>query len=171
MNRTGVIRRIDDLGRIVIPKEIRKTLRIKNGENLEIFVNEDENIILKKYNQIDKLKDLANELKDTIHNITKKDVIITNTESIISSNKKEYNNKQLKDSFIDIIYQRKDITKEKQDIEIINNHSLNTSFTLSPVIAGGDLVGSIILLSETINDNDKNITKFAANFLARHIEG
>ena len=88
MKSTGIIRRIDNLGRIVIPKEIRKNLRIKNGENLEIFINQ-EDIILKKYYQIDKLKYLSDELTKSIYKILKKDVMITNNEAILSINDKE----------------------------------------------------------------------------------
>lgn len=169
MKATGVIRRIDDLGRIVIPKEIRKNLRIKNGESLEIFINEDENIILRKYNQIDKLKDLAQELKESIYTITKKDIIITNTQNIIASNKKEYVDKEVSNALIEKIYQRKELNEK--NIEIIQGKEENKFITLSPIIANGDLIGSIILLSDEENDSDHQIAKIASNFLARHIEG
>lgn len=171
MKSTGIIRRIDDLGRIVIPKEIRKNLRIKNGENLEIFVNEEENIILRKYNQIDKLKDLALDLKESIHNIAKKDIFITNTESIIASSKKEYNNKELSTELINIIYGRKEILKENTNIEIIKNKKETISYTITPIIANGDVLGSVIISGNKITDNDLEISKITSNFLARYIEG
>ncbi|MEG2311427.1 MAG: AbrB/MazE/SpoVT family DNA-binding domain-containing protein [Bacilli bacterium] len=75
MKATGVIRRIDDLGRVVIPKEIRKSLRIKDGENLEIFVDDKENIILKKHSLMKKISDLAGDFADSIHIFTDKNVL------------------------------------------------------------------------------------------------
>ena len=67
MKATGIVRRIDELGRIVIPKEIRKTLRIKEGENLEIYVDSDENIILRKHSLMNKINDFAQNFAEAIY--------------------------------------------------------------------------------------------------------
>ena len=83
MSTTGIIRRIDELGRIVIPKEIRKNLRIKNGDNLEIIV-EGENIILRKYSQIENLENLASIYADSFYQVLKYNVIITDTDKIVA---------------------------------------------------------------------------------------
>ena len=83
MKATGIIRRIDDLGRIVIPKEIRKNLRIKEGENLEIFVQNEE-IILRKYSMMNKISDLALELTDAIYTFMKHSIFITDTDQIVA---------------------------------------------------------------------------------------
>ena len=92
MKATGIIRRIDDLGRVVIPKEIRKNLRIKEGDNLEIFVvNED--IILKKYSMMNKINDLAQELTDAIYTFMKHSIFITDTDQVVAASgplKKKY---------------------------------------------------------------------------------
>ena len=170
MKSTGIIRRIDDLGRLVIPKEIRKNLRIKNGENLEIFVSDEETIILKKHNQIDKLKDIATELKDAIYKITKNNVFITNTETIIASNKKNYINQKLSDKIIKIIYKRKEINN-LENLELISNKKEKGNYICIPVIASGDLIGSVIVSNQYLTENDLKITKVCADFLARHIEG
>lgn len=177
MKATGVIRRIDDLGRIVIPKEIRKNLRIKNGENLEVFVDENENIILRKYNQIDKLKDLSEELSFSINSITKKTVLITNTEEVISSSgfdKKEYQNKQLSEKIVNLISERKiTFSPQLNQINIIGDKRENLSYIIVPIIANGDLIGSIIMLSKDtpLTKTDELILKIVASFLSTHIEG
>ena len=88
MKSTGVTRKIDDLGRIVIPKEIRKNLGIRDGESLEIFTEED-SIILKKHSEIEKFEDLGKKLSDLIENIFKVDVIITDREKVIASTKSD----------------------------------------------------------------------------------
>ena len=176
MKTTGIIRRIDDLGRIVIPKEIRKTLRIKNGENLEIFVNENENIILKKYSQINKLKDLSEEIAETINRIIKKTIIITNTEKIVTvkvNNKNKYENQNISEEIIKKIYNRKEI-HQKEFLKIkITTEEEEISYALVPIIASGDIIGSVIVLSEdkTLEKQDFIITKIVADFLSKYIEG
>ena len=176
MKATGVIRRIDDLGRIVIPKEIRKNLRIKNGENLEVFVDEKENIILKKYNQLDKLKDLSEELSFSINSITKKTVLITNTEEVISVsgiNKKDYNNNPLSEKVLNIISTRKQTFNPELTRINITDKEEEISYIITPIIANGDLIGSIIMLSNDtpLTKNDELISKIVASFLQTHIEG
>ena len=84
MRTTGVVRRIDDLGRIVITKEMRRTLRIHDGESLEIFV-EDEMIALKKYSSMSDLNDISNDLSNTINKVLLKEVLITDRDKVISS--------------------------------------------------------------------------------------
>ena len=84
MKSTGVIRRIDELGRIVIPKEIRKTLRIHDGDNLEIFIDNDENIILSKYSRFGSINDFANSFISALQKFISCDVIITDKDKIIA---------------------------------------------------------------------------------------
>ena len=83
MKTTGIIRRIDELGRIVIPKEIRKNLRIKNGESLEIFVD-DEDIILKRYSPVESLDTIALKFVNTFNQVIKHNVIVTDRNKVIA---------------------------------------------------------------------------------------
>ena len=171
MKATGIIRRIDDLGRIVIPKEIRKNLRIKNGENLEIFVSENDQIILRKFSQIDKLLDVSQSIITAINNITKKNVLITNNDICIATTnkKKNYLDKPLSENILNILNDRKDLIKN-EPIEIIPGE-IETNVALSPVIAHGDLIGSIIILSDQeITSNDSNTIKLISTFLSNYIE-
>ena len=85
MKSTGVVRKIDDLGRIVIPKELRKNLRIKESDALEIFI-EGEDIILRKYSMMKKITDLSQELTDAIYTFTRHNVFITDTNNITGEN-------------------------------------------------------------------------------------
>lgn len=92
MKSTGVVRRIDDLGRIVLPKEIRKTLRIREGESLEIYTNEEE-IILKKFTSASDLKEISQSLIDTIASTIKSNIFIADRDNIIAGSgalKKEF---------------------------------------------------------------------------------
>ena len=110
MNKVGITRRIDDLGRIVIPKEIRKNLRIKAGENLEILINDNKNIILKKYNNLSPLDSIANDLGRALYVTIKKNIFITNIEKIIYSNKKEKINNEISQELTDLIFTRQEKT-------------------------------------------------------------
>ena len=101
MKTTGVVRRIDDLGRIVIPKEIRRNLRIRDGESLEIFV-EDEMIALKKYSSMNDLNDICKDLVNTINQVLLKNVLITDRDSVIAisgNNKNAYFKKNISKYF------------------------------------------------------------------------
>lgn len=84
MKATGVIRRIDDLGRIVIPKEIRKNLRLRVGESLEIYIDKENNIVLKKFSVVSRISDLAQELTDSMNIFTKYNIIIMDTNEFIA---------------------------------------------------------------------------------------
>ena len=87
MRATGIVRRIDDLGRVVIPKEIRKTLRIREGDPLEIFTAKDGEVILKKYSPIGELNEFSQEYAETLGETLGYGVIITDLDSIISVSK------------------------------------------------------------------------------------
>ena len=120
MKTTGIVRRIDELGRIVIPKEIRRSLRIKEGDSLEILIN-NEDIILKKYSVIKNLNDFAQNITDSIHSFIKNSVLITDTNSILAVSgplKKELLNKclakiKILDFLLNLSYDKEIISEKK----------------------------------------------------------
>ena len=85
MKTTGIVRRIDELGRVVIPKEIRKTMRLKEGEELEVFVNDEETLVLKKYSTIKSFKELAKEYVEVLYKHTGYNCLITDTDEVIAA--------------------------------------------------------------------------------------
>ena len=84
MKATGVVRRIDDLGRIVLPKELRRTMRIKEGESLEIYTDGTDRIILKKYSPVQNVNDFVEEFVESVYASNKRDIIITDNEKVIA---------------------------------------------------------------------------------------
>ena len=111
MKTTGVVRRIDDLGRIVIPKEIRRTLRIHDGESLEIFVD-NEIITLKKYSSLNELANVSKILVESINKEINKDIIITDRDNVIAAsgvNKKKYMGKNISSYLENVINDRKSV--------------------------------------------------------------
>ena len=168
MKQTGVTRKIDELGRIVIPKEIRKNLGIRDGEALEIFTSED-SIILKKYFEVRKYEDLSSKLCELIKNIYNVDLVITDREKVItSSNKEIVENTKLNNKFLELIDNREMfISKELSTINL--GIDISGYFTIIPIIASSDSLGLVIIKSD--NDNDySSLGKLLAKIIADKID-
>ncbi len=168
MKQTGVTRKIDELGRIVIPKEIRKNLGIRDGEALEIFTSED-SIILKKYFEVRKYEDLSSKLCELIKNIYNVDLVITDREKVItSSNKDIVENTKLNTKFLELIDNREMfISKELLTINL--GIDISGYFTVIPIIASSDSLGLVIIISDKINDYS-SLGKLLAKIIADKID-
>ena len=160
MKATGVVRRIDDLGRIVIPKEIRKTLRIKEGDPLEIFTDKDGEIILKKYSPIGELSEFAINYAETLAKTTGHIACITDKDTVIAVSgapKKEFLQQNLS-SELEEIMDQKEIYTSKGNNEVSlpitqndNQERKYNSQVVYPIVSQGDSIGSIILISKDKN--------------------
>ncbi len=147
---TGIVRRIDELGRIVIPKEIRKSLRIKNGDNLEILV-EGDNVTLRKYSQIENATDIAQIYAESFYQVLKYNVIVTDTDKIVAvagNLKKKYLNMGISET-VERMIERRDsfVERKKKEIEISPGLSEFGYYTVSTIINNGDSIGAVIILS------------------------
>ena len=162
MKSTGITRKIDELGRIVIPKEIRRNLGIRDGESLEIFTDED-SIILKKHSQMERFEDLGAKLGEIINTIFKVDVIITDREKVIAATSdKMIVDKKLNKDLIYLIDNREEFVGRKDILGNIGN------VTIVPIIASIDSLGLIILISN--DDLDlKNIARLMAKILSEKL--
>lgn len=174
MKSTGVLRRVDELGRIVIPKGIRKNLKIKNGESLEIFV-ESNSVVLKKFSYMSDLNDIAQKCSDSFYDVIKKDMFITDTDKVIASSgnlKKKYLNKELSKFIYDMIYKRKPyLENEICDFELISDNFENCRYLIVPVVVNGDAVGSVVITSDyVISEYEEKEAIFIAKFLSKHLE-
>lgn len=175
MRTTGVVRRIDDLGRIVIPKEMRRTLRIHDGESLEIFV-EDEMIALKKYSSMSDLNDISNDLSNTINKVLLKEVLITDRDKVISSSgnlKSKYQGKNISKYLEEKLANRETvIEKSVKEVEFVDGQIEKCSYTISPIIMNGDAIGTVVIftVSDSITDIEVKMANMASKFLGKHIE-
>lgn len=175
MKTTGVVRRIDELGRIVIPKEIRKNLRINEGESIEIYVDED-NVILKKFSILNKINDSADKLVDSVNFFLKKNIIITDGDKVVAASGKLRNDcldKQISKFLVACIKNRKQILEnDKVELNISDDFALEVSYCLSNIIVEGDSAGLVIILSsdDKISDFDMTICQMSARFLSKTLE-
>lgn len=153
MKSTGIIRKIDELGRIVIPKEIRKTLNIKESEDLEIFI-EEEKIILKKYYRMNNFKDKTIKFIEIFKNYVSGTLILTDRENVLYGITDD--DKKLSLKYINALNERKKIlNNENIQLEITNTLKKVTKYIIFPLISDTDLLGSLLYISnEKITDND-----------------
>ena len=180
MKATGIIRRIDDLGRIVLPKEIRKSLKIKEGDMLEIYIQDNGIIMLEKYEPMDNLLKLADQYVEVIAESTGLTVCATTDSYVISaagSSRKDYLRKDLSREVTDILKERIIWnTKNNGVISIIvgDEKKHYASQLILPIISDGDVIGSIILISEeigrVITEEDSKIGKIATSLLIKQME-
>lgn len=147
MKQTGVTRKIDELGRIVIPKEIRKNLGIRDGESLEIYTSDD-SIILKKYYEVKKLEDVCDKLCEMIKNIYDVNIIITDREKVVSSSISNYKDKLLDEDLIELIDERELLISDKLLTKKIGNDEVYGYYTVVPIVASSDSLGLVIIVDE-----------------------
>ena len=166
MKNTGVIRKIDELGRIVIPKEIRKNLNIRNGEDVQIYIEEDK-IILKKYQKLLSIKESAQKYLDGFNKFLKSDIYVTDREKIIASSSKNLVNEGIDSKIVSLINDR------RQEISkgiMFGSIKLDKFYFLYPIIVDADAIGSIIIVSDSeINDKDKMIIEILNSLLSMEL--
>ena len=168
---TGIIRRIDELGRIVIPKEIRKKLRIKNGDSLEILLD-DENIILRKYSQIESVIDMVSLYAEAFYQALTYNIIITDTDKIIAvagNLKKKYLDRDISDDVTTMIERRDNFAIRKRGIiEISPGVIENAYYAVATIINNGDAIGAVIILSQDkpMLEQEEKLAMILANLLS-----
>ena len=181
MKATGITRKIDELGRIVIPKEIRRTLRIREGTPLEIFTEKNGEIILRKYSPMGELVAFAGQYADSLAQTTGMMVCITDLEQVIAAAggaKKEYLGKNISEKLEQMIEDRiqsQASPEEKKYIAIIKEPTAEkTAQTICPIICQGDVIGSVIMLAKDIKakmgETERKLAYCAAGFLGRQME-
>lgn len=167
MKDTGVVRRIDDLGRIVIPKEIRKNLKIREGDSLEIYVNDDGTIILNKFSPLGEMEAISKVFAESIYRSKEIDVIITDMQKVVACNerleKKIIGNKISK--ALEIAIEKK--TPCFSDELLIEGHETKNAY-IKPIMVYGDLMGSIILVGEK-DDKTEDLADISSLFLSNYI--
>ncbi len=187
MKATGIVRRIDDLGRVVIPKEIRRTLRIREGDPLEIFVDREGEVILKKYSPIGELGDFAQEYADSLHETINQIALIADRDNVIAvagAPKKEFINKPIGPAVEKTLEDRRAVVmngvgdhpycKGCPVLESGDGNCKITAQVIAPIISQGDPIGAVIIMSKEsgarMGDLEQKLAETAAGFLAKQME-
>lgn len=179
MKATGIVRRIDDLGRVVIPKEIRRTLRIREGDPLEIYTERDGEVIFKKYSPMGDLQDFADQICDSIGRNTGAIAAVADRDSIIALSgapRRELLSKANSQELAQLMEQRKSYRYSPggvklQAAEDVDRYHLGVA---APILSGGDLMGCVMLLMDESEkapaESDQKLVQTVASFLGRQME-
>lgn len=181
MKATGIVRRIDDLGRVVIPKEIRKTMRIKDGESLEIYTGRDGEIILKKYSPMESINDYSDKYCESLYESTGRPSLITDTDQILSASGIKIGRDEsvnLLQAYIKILVNRRQVELIRGSIDF---KDLYPEFPIevkgvlvTPIIKNGDIMGGVIQYQMEgkgkFQEIDRQFGILSANYLANQIE-
>ncbi len=184
MKATGIVRRIDDLGRVVIPKEIRRTMRIREGDPLEIFTDREGEVILKKYSPIGELGDFAREYVESLHQNLGHIACVADKDSIVAvagGTKKEFLDKSISHDLERAMEMKKTIVanrgEEGKILSITANEEENPKYSsqvIATVVSDGDPIGAVILLSREPDSNmgevEIKVAETAAVFLGKQMD-
>lgn len=182
MRATGIVRRIDELGRIVVPKELRRNLRIREGDPIEIFTGREGEIILKKYSPIGELSAFAQEYVDASAKILECPVCVTDRDQIIAVAgvpKKDLLGKRLHKELEDAINDREGIMAKKGEKRYIRitgeDEDVFEGQIVQTIICEGDAIGAVIILNKDeknpLTETERKVAVIAANFLGKQMEG
>ena len=178
MKATGIVRRIDDLGRVVIPKEIRRTMRIREGDPLEIYTDHEGEVIFKKYSPIGELSSFATQYADTLSRVCSMAVVICDRDSVIAGGglpKKDFLEVRISAEAERLIEERTLYLHKEGEafygiVDSVNTWQISC---LMPIIAEGDVVGCVVSLTNTdrtASETEQKLIETAATFLGKQLE-
>lgn len=178
MKATGVVRRIDDLGRIVIPKEIRRTMRIREGDPLEIFTDKDGGVVFKKYSLMDGLSDFAGQMCETLSKLSGLTAVITdrdNTLAVSGAPRRELAERAVSEELEKLMENRQLYVRQTADphLPVCRDSEKYHITVCSPILSGGDVLGAVLFVADddrTANETETKMIQTAAGFLSRHME-
>lgn len=176
MKATGIVRRIDDLGRVVIPKEIRRTMRIREGDPLEIFTDAGGEVVFKKYSPIGELSNFSNQYAESLSKGTNLSVLICDRDHCIAASnipKKEVLERRITPALEETMESRKSFNDCNKKMSVLEGVDRNACIAV-PIIAAGDVTGAVVMLSNdkcpTSSESDFKLAQVAANFLGQQTE-
>lgn len=177
MKATGIVRRIDDLGRVVIPKEIRRTMRIREGDPLEIYTSASGEVIFKKYSPMGELSEFAAQYAEALSGVTKLPVLICDRDHCVAAagiSKKEVLERRVNSSLEEIMEQRRSVSLDA-DSSVQALEGIRREIRVAvPIINAGDVSGAVVLIADEANsvadESDIKLASVAAAFLSKQME-
>jgi len=183
MKATGIVRRIDELGRIVVPKDIRRMLRLREKDPIEIFTDREGGVILKKYSPMKELIKFSNEYCKSLQQAIGNIILICDRDNIISVSgitKKKYLDKKVSTELEKVMEDRKSVALgegKNKTIILFEDEEVNSKCSaqiISSILSEGDVIGAVIINSEeqdkTFSEMEFKLAQTAALFLGKQIE-
>ena len=178
MKATGIVRRIDDLGRVVIPKEIRRTMRIREGDPLEIYTDNSGEVIFKKYSPIGELADFSNQIADSITSTTGLITLIFDRDHCIAASgvsKREVLERRISSQAEEILENREKYFANKNSEKFFTLEGVDKqTLAFVPIISNGDVLGAVAALEtenkHSISESEEKVCLMAASFLSKQME-
>ena len=179
MKATGIVRRIDDLGRVVIPKEIRRTMRIREGDPLEIYTSRDGEVVFKKYSLLGGVDEFAAQFCETLSKSTGSIVAVTDRDSVIAvagGGRRELMGKRITADLEQIMEDRRiyQYTGEDRRIPVCDSSDKLTAAVAAPILSEGDVLGLVLFVSAEgdalTGETEYKLAQTIAAFLGRHME-
>lgn len=179
MKATGIVRRIDDLGRVVIPKEIRRTMRIREGDPLEIYTSRDGEVVFKKYSLLGGLDEFAAQFCETLSKSTGSIVAVTDRDSVIAvagGGRRELMGKRITADLEQIMEDRRiyQYTGEDRRFPVCDSSDKLTAAVAAPILSEGDVLGLVLFVSAEgdalTGETEYKLAQTIAAFLGRHME-
>jgi len=170
----GIIRRVDELGRIVLPREMRKMLDIREGTRLQIGIIDGDKFLLSKYMPMNSMRDYAPTVINAMQSVIEHDILITDLEQVIWSSKKKYFDKKLHGETQDVLYRRDIVVRKSQDnskmLQVVKDVNISPICQLFvPIIKDNDVLGGIIVIAmedKCFDEGTVRVAKSYAGFLA-----
>ena len=176
MKATGIVRRIDDLGRVVIPKEIRRTMRIREGDPLEIFTDREGGVIFKKYSPVADVATYAADVCASLHSVAGLFCAVCDSDSVIAfsgSGKKDVLDRRISEDLGQLLENRKPYLSDSGEIALTAEKISPAICAAAPIISNGDLLGGIVFLQSSdkkATDSEQKLLSAAAMFISKQLE-
>lgn len=180
MKATGIVRRIDDLGRVVIPKEIRRTMRIREGDPLEIYTDKEGGVIFRKYSLMGGLTDFAGQMCETMSKTTGQIAVITDRDTVLSAAgcaKRELVDKRVSSQLEEVMERRQiyQYAGEGEPLRVCEDGEKYLVAAAAPILSEGDVLGCVLLAmtdaDKRTGETEYKLVQTIAGFLGRHMEG
>ena len=179
MKATGIVRRIDDLGRVVIPKEIRRTMRIREGDPLEIYTSKEGEVIFKKYSLMGGLDEFALQFCETLSKSCNTIAAVTDRDTVIAvsgGGKRELMGKRISPQMEQIMEDRRiyQHTGTDRRVFVTDSSDKYAACVAAPILCEGDVLGLVLCISDnenlTTGETEYKLAQTIAAFLGKHME-
>lgn len=179
MKATGIVRRIDELGRVVIPKEIRRTMRIREGDPLEIYTSNDGEVIFKKYSPIGEMSENAAQVAEIMHRLAGCPVAVFDRDHVVSVSgaaKKDWNARRVSPELEELMENRRQYFSESGTPALMPAEGVERgAVACMPIISAGDVTGAVAFLDNgentVMSESQRSLIQAASQFLGRQLEG